>query len=264
MMAKCKLINLWRWILAIVLSNWPFLSAHSRKLQNAQGQSKLKKMLFLHRPFALSVNCPNIALLTQFVNKNIPSRQVSMSITLGQGLTILSIIWQSAVGDSSWTCQAACPAGNPFRNLSLPILPPMDWRKPLVLVAMGLRPTKPTRPMKAPTKASTTILDLLTKTLWANSMFTREIKATQMVQWVTSATRNSVMLMVTTVGEPRATIATVSVQFRSFDHVWCSSPSPAIGVMGGAQVFMVGGQQEEMLNSQVANQIGGQSWKKLF
>ena len=29
--------------------------------------------------------------------------------------------------------------------------------------------------------------------------------------------------------------------------------------MGGAQVFMVGGQQEEMLNSQVANQIGGQS-----
>lgn len=95
----------------------------------------------------------------------------------------------------------------------------MDWRKPLVLVAMGLRPTKPTRPMKAPTKASTTILDLLTKTLWANSMFTREIKATQMVQWVTSATRNSVMLMVTTVGEPRAAIATVSVQFRSFDHV---------------------------------------------
>ena len=29
-------------------------------------------------------------------------------------------------------------------------------------------------------------------------------------------------------------------------------PSPAIGVMGGAQVFMVGGQQEEeVINSQV-------------
>ena len=33
-------------------------------------------------------------------------------------------------------------------------------------------------------------------------------------------------------------------------------PSPAIGVMGGAQVFMVGGQQqEEVINSQVLQTV---------
>ena len=58
----------------------------------------------------------------------------------------------------------------------------MDWRNPLVLVGMALKPTKLTRPMRAGTKASTTTLDFLTKTLWDNSKFTRDIKATQVAQ----------------------------------------------------------------------------------
>ena len=83
-------------------------------------------------------------------------------------------------------------------------------------MGMGLKPTKPTRSMKAAAKASTTILDSVTKTLRANSMFTRDIKATQMAQWVTSITRNS---MVIRVEDTRASIITASVKFRTFDYV---------------------------------------------